>query len=302
MNLSLKVEGTFQRLSIPAKEEQQSLLEKSLRKNGCREPIITWNGMILDGYKRYRYCMEEGIELSVEERDFDSQEEAISWVCRRRIKDCEHHTASYRYLVGKLYYEQKKIYRALRNLPENQRKIKLNPMYNRVSQYLGEELHLNRATVEHYGSYALAMDQIAEKCPALFDALLRGQIVLSVSETHKIGEYDEKQLRELCKTKWQMDGGHDVKEKMRNRPKKEITEAMKEVVIPLAIGIKDMPVYDPDVELRGLTLTIPTWIMAIRRLENRAGQATDKAKAQLSKSLEDLKKQANELLEVIAHG
>ena len=301
MKLLLKTESIFQRLSIPAKEERQSNLEKSLRENGCLEPIITWNGVIIDGYKRFRYCTEEGIDIPADEKAFDSQEEALSWACRRRIKDCERHTAAYRYLVGKLYNEQKKIYRALRKQPEDQRKVKLNPEYSRASQYVGEELLLNRATVEHYGRYALSMDAIAEKCPALFEALLIGQITLSVSETNKIAVYEEKQLRELCRTEWRMDGGHDVKERIRNRPKKEKTEAVKEE-IPIVTGIKEMPVYDPDVELRGLTLTIPTWIMAIRRLENKAGQATDKAKTQLSKSLEDLKKQANELLEVIGHG
>ena len=252
--------------------------------------------------KRFRLNLRFLIDYSVEEKEFPSKEEAISWVCRQRIMDYSPLTAAYRYLVGKLYIEQKTIYRAIRKQPESERTIQLDPIYNRASHYVGKELQINRSTVEHHGTYALAMDQIAEKCPALFEALLREQVFLSIPKTEEIAKYDEKQLWEMCRTEWRLEGGHDVKEKMRNRPKKEITEAMKEVVIPLAIGIKDMPVYDPDVELRGLTLTIPTWIMAIRRLENRAGQATDKAKAQLSKSLEDLKKQANELLEVIAHG
>ena len=301
MNLLLRLERDFQRLSIPARDEQQSILEKSLRENGCLEPIVTWNGVLIDGYKRYRFCMDEGIDISVEENEFPSKEEAISWVCRQRIRDYSPLTAAYRYLVGKLYIEQKTIYRAIRKQPESERIIQLDPLYNRASHYVGKELQINRSTVEHHGTYALAMDQIAEKCPALFEALLREQVILSIPKTEEIAKYDEKQLREMCRTEWRLDGGQDAKEKIRNRPKKVMTEAVKEE-IPLALGIKEMPVYDPDVELLGLTLTIPTWIMAIRRLESKAGKATDKAKAQLSKSLEELKNQANELLEVIAHG
>ena len=300
MNKPLRTERDFLLLSVPATEEQQKELEESLRENGCIEPVITWNGVVIDGHKRYRFCMEEGIEFPVEEIDFPSSAEAISWVCRRRLNECKQ-PVPFRYLAGRLYWEQKTIYRMIRKQPDNERTVKLNPQYSRVSQYVGEELHINRATVEHYGAFALSMNEIAEKCPDLFDAIMKGKVILNASKTREIAKYDEQQLRDLCWKEWKIESKNDAKEKIRHRPRKKRAEKIKDG-IELTVGIKEMPAYDPDMELRGLTLTIPTWIMAIRRLEDKTAHATDRAKAQLSRSLEELKNQADELIEVIAHG
>ena len=77
MNKMLKMDEMFLRLSIPLPPEQDSGLERSLMREGCKEPITTWNGVIIDGHKRYRFCMEEGIEFDVEEMRFSSAEEAV---------------------------------------------------------------------------------------------------------------------------------------------------------------------------------------------------------------------------------
>ena len=72
--------------------------------------------------------------------------------------------------------------------------------------------------------------------------------------------------------------------------------------IPLSVGIKQMPTYDPDMELRGLTLTVPTWSMAMTRVEGKTGQATEKAKEQLAGSLVNLEEHIEKLLGVIGYG
>lgn len=93
----------------------------------------------------------------------------------------------------------------------------------------------------------------------------------------------------------------DSSEKIRNRRTKEIAPEI-EYETPLVVGIKEMPAYDPDMELRGLTLTIPTWIMAIRRVENKTVEATELAKRQLSNNLNQLREEIDRILGVIDHG
>ena len=55
----LKTDEMFLCLSIPLPPEQDSGLERSLMREGCKEPITTWNGVIIDGHKRYRFFMYE---------------------------------------------------------------------------------------------------------------------------------------------------------------------------------------------------------------------------------------------------
>ena len=52
----LKTERIFEKLTVPFSQKEQEQLEQSILRNGCLKPIVTWNGVILDGHKRYRIC------------------------------------------------------------------------------------------------------------------------------------------------------------------------------------------------------------------------------------------------------
>lgn len=60
-----------------------------------------------------------------------------------------------------------------------------------------------------------------------------------------------------------------------------------------SVSVKDMPEYDPDAELVGLTLTIPSWEGSIERVIKTANlkKASRKAKDELLDSLNGLLKQ-----------
>ena len=301
MGNTFVTDRVFLSLSVPFEPEREMEFEKSLLRDGCREPIIVWEGVIIEGYKRYRICAAEAIDFPVKEMDFPSEEEAISWVCRQRIPDYPKHSIPYRYLVGRYYNAQKRIYREVRKQPENMRTIQLNPEWDRVSYYIAEEFNLNHATIENHGTYATWLEQIADKAWPLFNAILSGTIGATRKEIRSYAEMDVNQLTDLCRTRWGLENDKEsalrIRERRRRRePETRINE------IPLKVGVKEMPAYDPDMELRGLTLTIPTWIMAITRVRKKIGQSTDQGKAQLSQSLTKLEAEIDDLLGEIEHG
>ena len=93
---------------------------------------------------------------------------------------------------------------------------------------------------------------------------------------------------------------------MRSRNNKEICqdcekEKKTEDEIHIKTGIKEMPPFDPDMEIRGLALTVPTWINVLAKTEKKmdTSQATNNAKEQLVANLCCLKEQVNRILEVL---
>ena len=72
-------------------------------------------------------------------------------------------------------------------------------------------------------------------------------------------------------------------------------------IAPLETGIKEMPVFDPDMEFRGLMLTIPTWMNAIARARGKTKieMVSDSTKEQLANTLRKLDEQITQTLEVI---
>lgn len=322
MKQTLLTDQEFFNLTVPLTEEEQERLERSLMREGCLDPIITWHGFILDGYKRYKFCSYEEIDFSVQEMEFTTREEAISWVCRERIADIDRGTPAFRYLMGKWYISRKSINRRLKkeytkthpgekkpetNQDDTPKELKNRSAYRKAhrspwdtSVVMSEEVGLDHSTIEQYGMYAGALDKIASAEPELFRAIMLGTQRFTIKETFRLAQADEKKLAAVRRKLL-----NDSDEKMRKRRSRKAQkeddsmEAVKE--IPLTVGIKDMPPFDPDMELKGLTLTIPTWMSAIARAEKNTNMelATDRVKAQLTATLGRLEEQIHRTLEVL---
>ena len=52
----LEIDPDFKTLIRPLRKDEYLQLEVNLAVDGCREPIITWNNIIIDGHNRYEIC------------------------------------------------------------------------------------------------------------------------------------------------------------------------------------------------------------------------------------------------------
>ena len=77
----------------------------------------------------------------------------------------------------------------------------------------------------------------------------------------------------------------------------EPVESMQET-LPL---IKIPPMHDPDAEIAGLTLTVPSWVSSIERARNNADMnaASTSAKSKLEEALLSLQEKVSEMLSEI---
>jgi len=88
LKIDIELESLLPRLG----EEKYNLLEEDIKKNGCINPIIVWNGYIVDGHHRYKICSKNNIEFKTKEMQFDNKQEAMIWAwttqkARRNIDD-----------------------------------------------------------------------------------------------------------------------------------------------------------------------------------------------------------------------
>ena len=309
MKKELTVKHEFLMLTVPATELEQEHLMKSLLREGCKEPLITWNGIIIDGFKRYQICQYEEIDFDVIEKDFLSFEEAVSWVCRKRIQEISRNSTIRRYLIGSLYQSEKAIFKRSwkfdpdREIPVVIYNRPLGPVRTFVSIPLGKELGLNFETVERLGTYAAALNRIDELEPALFQGIITGEMKFSRMNVIKMSKMDKRKLSEIRRRYQHTEEGF-LRTQMLSRdyegnPRTAISEPPLEV--PLTVGIKTMPAFDPDMEIKGLALTIPTWMTAIARAEKKTDMslASESAKKLLTANLLHLEEQIHQTLEAI---
>ena len=72
-------------LMPPLTKEEDALLTNSLLNEGCREPLVVWNGTIVDGHNRYRICWRHGVPFTYVEKNFESETEAMLWAVRNQM-------------------------------------------------------------------------------------------------------------------------------------------------------------------------------------------------------------------------
>lgn len=110
MNLNaLKIDPEFQGKIPPLTFEELNQLEANILRDGrIINPIIVWQGLIVDGHNRYTIAKKHPeIPFTVHEKDFASRYEAIIWICKNQLGRRNLTPEQKKYLIGKQYEAEK---------------------------------------------------------------------------------------------------------------------------------------------------------------------------------------------------
>lgn len=78
--MQLQINPEFKAFFPALTEERYSGLERSILKEGVRNPIVTWNGVIVDGHNRYDICQRHNIPFKTIEIEFENDADAMQWM------------------------------------------------------------------------------------------------------------------------------------------------------------------------------------------------------------------------------
>lgn len=108
---ALKVDPEFQGKIPPLTFEELEQLEKNIVNDGkVINPIIVWNGLIVDGHNRYAILQKHpDIPYTVHEKEFADRYEAIIWICKNQLGRRNLSPEQKSYLIGKQYEAEKQV-------------------------------------------------------------------------------------------------------------------------------------------------------------------------------------------------
>jgi len=66
-------------------EEREQLEQNILEHRRCHDPIVLWEGIILDGHNRYEICFKHGVEFQIVELELESREAAKVWILENQL-------------------------------------------------------------------------------------------------------------------------------------------------------------------------------------------------------------------------
>jgi transcriptional regulator with XRE-family HTH domain len=79
------IDEEFKNLIPPLSDEEYQQLTDNLIKEGCRDALITWNGILIDGHNRYEICKYHKIEFKTIEKEFKDRGEVVEWIIRNQF-------------------------------------------------------------------------------------------------------------------------------------------------------------------------------------------------------------------------
>jgi len=69
----------------PLTSEEFKQLERNILEEGIRDPLVTWNGILVDGHNRYRIAQEYDIDFETVEKEFADMNAVKEWMVNNQL-------------------------------------------------------------------------------------------------------------------------------------------------------------------------------------------------------------------------
>ncbi len=81
----LKIDPEFKALIPPLTPDERAGLEASILTEGCRDALIVWGDILIDGHNRYEICTKHNIPYKTQQIEFASRAEARIWIRKNQL-------------------------------------------------------------------------------------------------------------------------------------------------------------------------------------------------------------------------
>ena len=109
MSPHLTIDPEFEGKIPPLREEELKQLEENILADGVViNPLIIWDGVLVDGHNRYRILQKHPeIQFTTYEKEFPDRYAAIAWICKNQLGRRNLTPQQFKYLVGQRYEAEK---------------------------------------------------------------------------------------------------------------------------------------------------------------------------------------------------
>ena len=187
----IQIDPEFAALCPPIRAEEYALLEASILEEGCREALITWNDLLLDGHNRKRICDEHGLYYDVAAfDDLPDRDAAIAWILRNQLGRRNLHPDAASLIRGRLYNMQKKTKAEAGALGGSSKDQNDTCLFS-TAKRLADETGVSEATIKRDGEFANAVEELALFMPELPQKVMEGATASRqavVDEAAKVSE------------------------------------------------------------------------------------------------------------------
>lgn len=83
--MTIRIDPEFRDLIPPLRPDERAQLEANIAAEGVRDPLVVWQGTLLDGHNRYEIATRLGLPYQTVEREFESRNHAVLWIVQNQL-------------------------------------------------------------------------------------------------------------------------------------------------------------------------------------------------------------------------
>ena len=183
MSLHLTIDPEFKGKIPPLREEELKQLEENILTDGVViNPLIVWDGVIVDGHNRYRILQKHPeIQFTTYEKEFPDRYAAIAWICKNQLGRRNLTLQQYKYLMGQQYEAEKCISynRGNQHTLVHKSGTGQNVQCQKgewTAKRIARENNTTERSVRRAGQFAKGVDAAEKVAPGIKQEILSGSI------------------------------------------------------------------------------------------------------------------------------
>ena len=200
MQAMLQINPKFEQIIPPlSKDEFEQLEENILSLGKITDPIKVWNGVIVDGHHRYKIIQKHPeISYYIYDMEFESEYEAIAWMCSAQLGRRNITEAHRQYLLGKRYDAERKMHGGDRRSDKQKSTVQFGPLKSEhaTRARIAQETNTNESFVKNCDRFAKGIDAAEEVFPGIKNQILSGEINPTKSEVYSLIKIPKEQRKD----------------------------------------------------------------------------------------------------------
>jgi len=203
VNETFKINPKFEQIITPLTEAEFAQLEENILKLGrITDPIKVWNGVIIDGHHRYKVLQKyPQMPYTVCDLNFESEYEAIAWMCSAQLGRRNITEAHRQYLVGKRYDAERNMHGGDRKSEKQKSTVQFGPLKSShaTRARMAQETNTNESFVKNCDRFAKGIDIAESIDPGIKHDILNGVLEHSKMEIYALPKLSGEELLEAVK-------------------------------------------------------------------------------------------------------
>ena len=296
--VDFKIDPEFENKIPPiGAEEFRQLEENILTAREVYEPLVVWDGTLIDGHNRWKVLQRHSdvtIKWRVRHMDFADKWEAFDWMYKNQLGRRNLTDEQRTYMIGKMYEARKKAVggqsgndNAVKRSAQNGPTVSTTDKSKHgVSGELAIELNIGRNTVRRAEKFTKGVDVLREINPEAADKVLKGKAKITKTEVANLAKSEPEIIEAFAQA---VNEG----KKPERKPRKPKTEEEKRDMAEIEAIMADMrnptttPEFTIDYLIEDIEINGQTYVeLLANTLKDRSNLVTDENKPRIAAAID----------------